>query len=87
MRNGHVYSFHPLDPKFLPKGPHDELVLREPVPQNDHLHRVHRRRHFDSILFGLGDRVGAGLSAADRLHQHPAPGCQEPGCWHAPPDD
>lgn len=71
----------------LPKRPHDELVLGESLLENDHLYRVDGRGDFDSVLFGLGDGVGAGLSAADRLHQHGAPGRKEPGSWNASPGD
>lgn len=71
----------------IPKRPHDQLVLAVSLLEHHHLHRVDGWRYFDAPLLGLGHRVVAGLSAADSLHEHGAPGCKEPDRRDAPPAD
>lgn len=70
---------------YIPKRLHDQLVLRVSLLENHHLHRIDGWRYFNPSFFGLGHRVGAGLSAPDSLHEYGAPRREEPGNLDAPP--
>lgn len=64
----------------LPQCPHDEIVLGEPLFQNNHFFWVHRRRILNSSRFWLRLWVITWFSTSDSLHKN-STGGKDPCRW------